>query len=133
MSGCCDKDVCNPGAVAKPDAAWRRVLIIALCANASMFVVELAAGLTAGSSALQADALDFLADAANYAISFGIAGLALSVRAWAAMLKSATLLALGVFVVARQHGAPGQEMRFLTSPRWVWSGSWRWSRTPGSR
>ena len=99
MSGCCDKDVCNPGAVAKPDAAWRRVLIIALCANASMFVVELAAGLTAGSSALQADALDFLADAANYAISFGIAGLALSVRAWAAMLKSATLLALGVFVV----------------------------------
>ena len=63
MSGCCDKDVCNPGAVAKPDAAWRRVLIIALCANASMFVVELAAGLTAGSSALQADALDFLADA----------------------------------------------------------------------
>jgi Co/Zn/Cd efflux system component len=99
MSGCCDEDVCNSGAGGKPDATWRRVLIMALCVNASMFVVELAAGLAAGSSALQADALDFLADAANYAISLGVAGLALSVRALAAMLKGATLLALGVFVV----------------------------------
>ena len=34
-----------------------------------MFAVEIGAGLIAGSAALLADALDFFADAANYAIS----------------------------------------------------------------
>jgi Co/Zn/Cd efflux system component len=34
-----------------------------------MFSVEIGAGLAAGSAALQADAVDFLGDAANYAIS----------------------------------------------------------------
>ncbi len=38
-----------------------------------MFSVEIGAGLAAGSAALQADAVDFLGDAANYAISlFGV-------------------------------------------------------------
>jgi Co/Zn/Cd efflux system component len=38
-------------------------------ADAAMFVVEVASGLAAGSASLQADALDFLGDAANYGVS----------------------------------------------------------------
>ena len=50
-----------------------------LAINAGMFLVEIGAGVVARSAALQADALDFFADAANYAISlsvldFGFAG-----------------------------------------------------------
>ena len=46
-----------------------------------MFAVEIGGSILASSSALQADALDFLADAANYAISLSVAGLALAWRA----------------------------------------------------
>ena len=43
------------------DISYRRVLWIALFANAAMFFVELAAAVFSGSSALAADAADFLA------------------------------------------------------------------------
>src|SRR3546814_6992630 len=56
------------------DTAWRRVLWIALGINAAMFGVEIVAGVTAGSAALKADALDFLGDSATYAISLGEIG-----------------------------------------------------------
>jgi Co/Zn/Cd efflux system component len=66
-----------------------------------MFAAEIAAGVAAGSASLQADALDFLGDAANYAISMGVAGMALNWRARAALAKGATLFALGVWVIGR--------------------------------
>src|SRR3546814_8351184 len=66
-----------------------------------MFGVEIVAGVTAGSAALKADALDFLGDSANYAISLGVAGLALRWRARAALLKGASLLLLGPAVLVR--------------------------------
>ena len=78
---------------------WRAILWIALVANAAMFVVEIIAGVAADSRALQADALDFFADAANYAISLGVAGMALASRAKAALVKAATMLAFGLWVV----------------------------------
>ncbi len=58
------------------NATYRRILWIALVANAAMFVVEFAASAVSGSSALAADAADFLGDAVNYgaslaAIAFG--------------------------------------------------------------
>lgn len=80
------------------DPRWRRALWIALGVNAAMFAIEIAAGLMGGSRALQADALDFLGDAANYAISLGVAGMALAWRAKAALLKGATLAPLGLHV-----------------------------------
>jgi Co/Zn/Cd efflux system component len=82
------------------DPRWRRALWIALGVNAAMFAVEIAAGLMGGSRALQADALDFLGDAANYAISLGVAGMALAWRAKAALFKGATLALLGLYVLA---------------------------------
>lgn len=72
---------------------------IALVVNAGMFVAELSAGEIADSRSLQADALDFFGDAANYAISLGVAGLALAWRARAALVKGLTLLALGIYVM----------------------------------
>ena len=91
---------CTSCASAKPDPdkdpKWRRALWIALAVNAAMFAAEMAAGVAGGSKALQADALDFLGDAANYAISLGVAGMALAWRARAAMLKGATLGVLGL-------------------------------------
>ena len=84
----------------KTDPRWRRALWIALAVNAVMFSVEIAAGLSGGSRALQADALDFLGDTANYAISLGVAGLMLTWRARAALAKGATLALLGLYVLA---------------------------------
>lgn len=81
------------------DARWRRVLRIALGLNAAMFIVEGVAGYFAGSRALQADALDFLGDAANYAISLSVAGMALAWRAKTAMVKGITILSFGLGVL----------------------------------
>ncbi len=72
---------------------------IALGVNAGMFAVEMAAGAAADSRALQADALDFLGDAANYAISLLVAGMALAWRARAALAKGLTLIGLGGWVM----------------------------------
>jgi Co/Zn/Cd efflux system component len=70
-----------------------------LAINAVMFVVEIGAGLAAGSASLQADALDFLGDSANYAISLLVVGMALRYRASAAMAKGVTMGAFGLWVV----------------------------------
>lgn len=81
------------------DPRWRRALWIALGVNAGMFAVEMAAGAAADSRALQADALDFLGDAANYAISLLVAGMALTWRARAAIAKGLTLIGLSGWVM----------------------------------
>jgi Co/Zn/Cd efflux system component len=77
----------------------RRVLWAALAINAAMFVVELVAGSRAGSSSLQADSLDFLADAANYAVSLFVVTSVLRVRARAALAKGASMGLLGLWVL----------------------------------
>jgi Co/Zn/Cd efflux system component len=82
------------------DAGYRRVLWTVLAVNAAMFAVEIGAGLAAGSASLQADALDFLGDAANYAISLFVVGMALRYRAMAALAKGATMFAFGLWVIA---------------------------------
>lgn len=80
------------------DRGWRRVLWIALVINAGMFGVEFVAGVNAASVSLKADALDFLGDAANYAISLGVAGMALGWRARAALVKGTSILLFGLWV-----------------------------------
>lgn len=81
------------------DAAYRRVLWAALLINGVMFAIEIAAGLAAGSVALQADALDFLGDTATYAISLFVIGMSLAARAKAALAKAAAMALLGVWVI----------------------------------
>jgi Co/Zn/Cd efflux system component len=98
MADDCCKAACGTTATLN-DPRWRRALWIALGVNAGMFAVEMAAGAAADSRALQADALDFLGDAANYAISLLVAGLALAWRARAALAKGLTLIGLGCWVM----------------------------------
>src|SRR3954466_2525474 len=99
MAGCCSDDHCQSAPRLLDSPAWRRALWIALAINAGMFLAEIVAGVAAGSSSLQADALDFLGDAANYAISLAVAGMALAWRARAALLKGASLGLLGLWVL----------------------------------
>jgi Co/Zn/Cd efflux system component len=96
---CCDADTCA-GATPPNSASWRRALWIALAVNAGFCLTEIVAGAAAGSTALQADALDFFGDAANYAISLGVAGMALAWRARAAVVKGGTLVVFAVLVLA---------------------------------
>ncbi|MBX9665441.1 cation transporter [Novosphingobium sp.] len=98
MADDCCKAACGTTATLN-DPRWRRALWIALGVNAGMFAVEMAAGAAADSRALQADALDFLGDAANYAISLLVAGMALAWRARAALAKGLALIGLGGWVV----------------------------------
>jgi Co/Zn/Cd efflux system component len=91
------------------NAGYRRVLWAVLGINAAMFLVEIGAGVAAGSASLQADALDFLGDAANYAISLFVVGMALRYRATAALAKGITMAAFGLWVIgtAIWHAAHG--------------------------
>jgi len=84
---------------ARQPARYRRVLWLALAINLAMFLIEILAGVRAGSVALLADSLDFLGDAANYGISLWVLGLGLAVRARATLLKAASMSAFGAWVL----------------------------------
>ncbi len=92
---CCGSQKTDPNL----DKSYRRVLWAVLAINAAMFAVEIIAGVAAGSASLQADALDFLGDAANYGISLFVVGMALRYRASAALLKGATMGLFGLWVL----------------------------------
>src|SRR3954464_11456306 len=83
----------------RTDSRYRRVLWAALAINATMFLIEIVAGLIAGSVSLQADALDFLGDVANYGISLFVIGMALRYRATAALIKGMTMGVFGLWVI----------------------------------
>lgn len=95
MSACCNDESRFDGAT----PAFRRVLWVVIVLNAAMFVAEMAAGLFAGSLALQADSLDFLGDTATYALSLWAIGRAVETRARAALVKGGSLLLLAAWIV----------------------------------
>ena len=101
---CCSHEPNGPGGGQEESGdraarVQRRILWIALAVNAGMFLLEVVAGAHARSSSLQADALDFLADAANYAVSLFVVGAALHRRARAALLKGTSMGVFGVWVL----------------------------------
>ena len=81
------------------DPVFRRVLWIALISNAAMFIVEIIASQVGDSISLQADALDFLGDSANYAISLFVLGMALHIRARASLVKGVTMATFGLWII----------------------------------
>lgn len=94
---CCSDDTCSSSVAAS--GRYRAVLWIVLAINAVMFLIEIVAGLAAGSAALQADALDFFADAANYGISLFVLGLSIRWRASAALVKGGSIGLFGLWVI----------------------------------
>lgn len=79
---------------------YKRRLMLVTAINVGMFFVEFSAGHWAGSQALQADALDFAADGATYALSFWAIGRPQRVRTGAAVIKGVSLLAMGLWIAA---------------------------------
>jgi len=97
MSGdCCGHGVKFDGL----SADYKRRLWLVIGINASMFLLEMGAGELAGSNALQADALDFLADSVTYGISLAVIGASTRTRAWAAIGKAASLSGMSLWVLA---------------------------------
>lgn len=96
MPGCTD---CVSDSMSGTDSVFRRVLWIALIANFAMFVVEIIASRIGDSMSLQADALDFFGDSANYAISLFVVGMALTARAKASLFKGATMALFGTWII----------------------------------
>lgn len=99
MPGCnhCPADEAAKSSAVDP--GFRKVLWIALIANAAMFFLEIGASWTAGSVSLLADSLDFGGDAANYALSLFVLGMAIQTRAKAALLKGISMGLYGVGVL----------------------------------
>lgn len=77
---------------------YKRRLWIVIALNATMFVVEMAAGQLANSRSLQADALDFFGDAVTYGISLAVIGGTLRLRTTAAFAKGVSLMLMGMWV-----------------------------------
>jgi len=92
---------CCSAATEPPDPRQRRVLWIALGLNAAMFAVESGASWASDSVSLLADSIDFFGDAANYALSLAVLGMALRVRSKAALFKATCMGAFGVFVLGK--------------------------------
>jgi Co/Zn/Cd efflux system component len=97
MACCHDAHCASPRLLNSP--RWRRALWAALVINGGFFLTEVIAGAAAGSTALQADALDFFGDATNYAVSLGVAGTTLAWRARAAIAKGGTMLTFALWVL----------------------------------
>ena len=97
---CCNHDP-EPSAAQANSPRYRRILWIALAVNLAMFGIEIGAGLQSGSVSLLADAIDFFGDAANYTVTLAVLSMGLVWRARAALLKAASMLGFGVFVLGR--------------------------------
>ncbi len=96
-------------------SAQRKVLFVALGINTAMGIVEMSAGVIAGSSALMADSLDMFGDASVYLLSLYALHRSLRWRAGAAMAKGGIVFLFGLWIlfeIARRlvvGGTPGFE------------------------
>jgi len=93
-AGCCRNEPKFEGM----SPAFKRALWAVIAINATMFVVEMAAGELAGSQALKADALDFLGDSMTYGLSLYVIGMSVRVRSAAALVKGMSLAGMGLWV-----------------------------------
>jgi Co/Zn/Cd efflux system component len=97
MDCCDDKERAVEALKDRQSATLRIVLAI----NAVMFVVELASGLMARSTALLSDSLDNLGDALTYGLSLYAVDRGARSKAKVALFKSGLMLAAGVFVLGQ--------------------------------
>jgi Co/Zn/Cd efflux system component len=95
---CCNHETPRAEAIVNL-SRYRKILWIALIVNAAMFLIEIGAGVQAGSLSLLADAVDFAGDALNYAVSLAVLASALAWRARAAILKAISMMSFGRYVL----------------------------------
>lgn len=94
--GCCDHE---SEALQRLKARQSRVLKVILAVNAAMFVVELASGLVARSTALLGDSLDMFGDAAVYGLTLYVIDRGQRWRDGATLAKGTVMALLGVVVL----------------------------------
>lgn len=94
MATCCGHDKNFDGM----SADYRRILWWIIGINATMFIVEMLGGIGGQSQALQADALDFLADSLTYGLSLWVIGKSITVRSNAALFKGYSLVFMALIV-----------------------------------
>jgi Co/Zn/Cd efflux system component len=98
MADCCNDKACAIEALNQRQSSTLRIV---LAINAVMFFIELASGLLARSSALLADSLDNLGDAATYGLSLYAVARGRRAKAKVALFKAALILSAAVFVLAQ--------------------------------
>jgi len=98
MADCCNDKACEIEALRDRQSS---VLKIVLGINAVMFLVELTAGLLAGSVSLIADSLDMLGDALVYGFSIYVVARGSRMKAKAALLKGGIMAGFGLFVLGQ--------------------------------
>jgi len=99
---------CHPPTPPAEDPRLRAALWFALLVNGAMFVLEILAGLQAGSLALWADAIDFLGDTLSYAMTLAVLGAGLAARLRVARIKALMMGGLGLAVLAQAVWRLGQ-------------------------
>ena len=98
MADCCNNKSCEIEALRNRQGT---ILKIVLAINAVMFLIELTAGLIAGSVSLLADSLDMLGDTLIYGFSIYVIAGTPKMKAHVALLKGGVMAAFGVFVLAQ--------------------------------
>jgi Co/Zn/Cd efflux system component len=98
MDDCCTDKSCALEQLRERQSATLRIVLIL---NAVMFVIEIIAGLTAGSVALVADSLDMLGDALLYGFSLYVVGQTLVWKARAAFAKATVMGLFGAIVLGQ--------------------------------
>jgi cation diffusion facilitator family transporter len=96
MPRCCDNEV----EIARLRGRQAVVLKVVLALNAAMFVIEVFAGILAGSTALLADSLDMLGDALVYGLSLYVIAKNEQWRAIAVLTKGLIMAAFGLGVLS---------------------------------
>jgi len=98
MADCCEDKACALEQLRERQSSTLKVV---LAINAVMFLVVLAAGLYASSSALLADSLDNLGDALTYALSLYAVGRSERAKGLVSMFKGALILGAALFVMGQ--------------------------------
>lgn len=98
MADCCENKACALEALRERQSATLKIVLVI---NAVMFVVELIAGMMAGSTALLSDSLDNLGDALTYGLSLYAVTRGSHSKAKVALFKGALILIAGLFVLCQ--------------------------------
>lgn len=98
MADCCEDKACAIEALkGRQSSTLKAVLGI----NAVMFIVEFAAGVISGSTALLSDALDNLGDALTYGLSLYAVSKGARSKARVALFKGVLILAAGIAILGQ--------------------------------
>jgi len=106
---CCDDKACAVEALREEQSSTLKTVLVI---NAVMFVVELGAGLFAGSAALLSDSLDNLGDALTYGLSLYVIAGTPRTKAKVALFKGLLILMAALFVLAQV----GYRVRYGATP-----------------